>query len=249
MVSDLISPHDPHSDDLSSFNTLQALVTRMQLWPQLIRRQQEEEIIRLVSIESEFLEAERSSYLDGRDLEVLLDQFSWTIEDLDLHVARPESLRRFAKQLFGPGLEELFLSANGNHDQIIYSILRVRDAGLAQELWIRIAEGEASFAELAAQYGEGPEAARKGIMGPLPMGNIGPPELALLLRTLKVGDVNCPTVLGDWHVLLRLEKLSPARFDAKMQGFLLDQQMSAYLDDRVNRILSGEAIDLPNFDS
>ena len=72
----------------------------------------------------------------------------WTESDLHLHVLRPEALRRFAEQRFGPGLEERFLSFQGGCDQVIYSLLRVRDAGLARELWIRHEEGEITFARL-----------------------------------------------------------------------------------------------------
>ena len=70
-------------------------------------------------------------------------------------------MRRFAKQRFGPGLEETFLSSRGGRDLVIYSLLRVRDAGLARELWIRLEEGETTFAEAAHQYGVGEEALRK----------------------------------------------------------------------------------------
>ena len=40
----------------------------------------------------------------------------------------------------------------------MYSLIHVRDPALAQELWIRIEEGETGFTEAASQFGEGPEA-------------------------------------------------------------------------------------------
>ena len=158
-------------------------------------------------------------------------------------------MRGFAEQQVGPGLEEAFLAAQGGHDQIIYSLLRVRDAGLARELWIRLEEGEATFAELASTYGEGPEAARKGVIGPAPMGTINPPELAQLLRTLQSGEVHPPRQLGEWLVLLRLEQLTPARFDTAMREFLLNQQLDAFLNARVQLLLRGEQPDDLHYDS
>jgi parvulin-like peptidyl-prolyl isomerase len=134
----------------------------------------------------------------------------------------------------------MFLASQGGHDQLVYSLLRVRDVGLARELWIRLEEGEASFAELAASYGEGPEAARKGVIGPIAIGNIAPPELAQLLRSLQPGEVHPPRQLGEWLVLLRLEQLNPARFDAPMREFLLNQQLEAFLQARVEQLLKGE---------
>ena len=43
--------------------------------------------------------------------------------DLELHLRRPEALRRFAHQRFAPGLEERFLASKGARDLVIYSLL------------------------------------------------------------------------------------------------------------------------------
>ena len=82
----------------------------------------------------------------------------WDEADLDLHLHLPEALKRFALSRFGPGLEEEFLSVKGGHDQIMYSLLRSRDLGLVQELWIRLEENESNFYDVAEEFGEGPEA-------------------------------------------------------------------------------------------
>ena len=92
----------------------------------------------------------------------MLEKRGWSESDLDIHLRRPEALRRFARQRLVPGLEETFLASRGGRDQVIYSLLRVRDPGLARELWIRLEEGETTFAEMAHQHGVGDEAQRKG---------------------------------------------------------------------------------------
>ena len=150
--------------DSMPINAIQDLVRRMELWPQLLRRQQEEQITALVTLEAEWLSEQRDAFCGKNSLDDTLKQHRWSQQDLDLHLARSEALRRFAEQRFGPGLEETFLGAGGGHDQVIYSVLRVSDFGLAQELWIRLEEAESTFAELASIYGEGPEAARKGLL-------------------------------------------------------------------------------------
>ena len=83
-------------------------------------------------------------------------------------------MRRFAHQRFAPGLEERFLSSKGSRDLVIYSLLRVKDYALARELWIRLEEDETTFAEAAREYGEGPEADRQGVIGPIPIGALQP---------------------------------------------------------------------------
>ena len=216
------------------------LIRRMELWPQLLRRQEEEAIVHLVGLPSSWLTEQRQALVSDDGLAEWLATKGWSASDLDLHLARPEALKRFAKQRFGPGLEERFLASQGSHDQIVYSLLRVRNANLAQELWIRLEESETTFAEAASQFSEGPEAARKGVIGPMEIGQLQPPELAQPLRTLRPGQLHPPLRIGEWSVLLRLEQLTPARFDAEMQARLLRQQLDRFLDQRVSMRLAGE---------
>ena len=126
----------------------------------------------------------------------LVAEKGWTLVDLQLHVMRPEALRRFAAQRFGPGLEDRFLGFKGGRDQVIYSLLRVRDSGLARELWIRLEEGEITFAEAASTFSEGPEAHRKGVMGPMEIGTLQPQTLQDLLRGLRPGEICSPKIYG-----------------------------------------------------
>ena len=161
-----------------------------------------------------------------------------------MHVLRPEALRRFAAQRFGPGLEDRFLGFKGGRDQVIYSLIRVRDAGLARELWIRLEEGEITFAEAASSHSEGPEASRKGVMGPIEIGTLQPQTLQDLLRALRPGEICSPKILGEWHVLLRLEQLTPARFDDQLRLRMQDEALDEFLAKRVTRILAGEGSQL-----
>lgn len=225
---------------LGGHQSVMDLVRRLELWPQLLRRQEEEAIVRLVELEPEWLERRRQELLADRSLAEVLAEKGWSEEDFELDLARPEALQRFARQQFGPGLEERFLAAQGGHDQVIYSLLRVRDPALAQELWIRLEEGETTFAEAASSFGEGPEAALKGLIGPQPVGQLQPPELVDILRCLRPGQLHPPRRFGEWSVLLRLEQLTPSRFDEAMQQFLLNEQLEAFLKDRVRTRLEGE---------
>ena len=218
-----------------------ALVQRMEMLPQLVRRQQEELILEQVPLPPEWLEEQRKTFLAGKSLDQVLQTRGWNEHDLDLHLRRPEALRRFAQQRFGPGLEDTFLASRGGRDQVIYSLLRVRDAGLARELWIRLEEGETTFAEAAQQHGVGEEAQRKGVIGPIAIGSLQPKVLQNILRRLRPGELSAPFQLGEWHVLMRLEQLKPARFDGAMREQMQQESLDAFLEERVKRILGGEA--------
>ena len=132
--------HQPLSDP-----DLLSLVRRMELEPKLLRRHLEEQITALVPLEEAWLEESRSNFLNDRPLDQFLQEKGWTSDDLELHLRRPEALRRFAHQRFAPGLEERFLASQGSRDLVIYSLLRVKDYSLARELWIRLEEDETTL--------------------------------------------------------------------------------------------------------
>ena len=101
-----------------------------------------------------------------------------------------------------------------------YSLLRLRDAELAAELYQQIKEGEALFSDLASRFSEGPEKRSGGLLGPVPLSQPHP-ALAKLLQVSKPGQIWPPKVLDGWWVVVRLEKLMPATLDPALQERLL----------------------------
>ena len=223
---------------------LQQLICRSALLPQLVRRSIEEAIISLVDLpveeQNQLLNAflEQHQLHDPDRLQAWLDERFWTRDDLVLDLLRPVAIRRFVEQRYGPGLEEYFLSRKQHLDVAIYSLLRVRDPGLARELWIQLSEQEIGFSEAAGRYSDGPEAGTKGVIGPVRLGSIEP-QLAERLRSMRIGELRAPEPMGGWHVLLRLEQLTPARFDAGMRETLLSEQFETWIQQRVADVMAG----------
>ena len=194
--------------------TTAALVRRLELQPTLIKRLEEEAITSLVPLPEAWVSKRIQGAVERPDSGGFLSERGWSQEDFHLHACRPEALRRFAEQRFGPGLEEQFLAARGAHDQIIYSLLRARDPALLRELWIRIEEGETTFAEAAQVYGEGPESERKGLIGPVSIGQLAPRSWlsccevsspAPFLLPVRWANGTCCSVLSSsrQHALMR----------------------------------------------
>ena len=108
--------------------------------------------------------------------------------------------------------EARFLAKKEQLDQVVYSLIRVKDALLARELYLRIAENEVDFGTTAAEYSEGQERNTKGIIGPVPLTQAHP-ILAERLRTRKPGELAEPFLVEGWWLVVRLERYAPARFD------------------------------------
>jgi len=121
------------------------------------------------------------------------------------------------------------LQRKAEFDQVTYSFLRLLDGELAQELYLQIKEGEASFSDLATQFSSGPEKRTGGLLGPVPL-STPHPALAKLLQVSKPGQLWPPKQLEGWWVLVRLEKLQPATLDPALQERLLLDEGERLLD-------------------
>ena len=149
----------------------------------------------------------------------------------------PFRIQRHCEEHFVHRAEQRFLARKPQLDQVIYSLLRVEDGALARELYLRIAEGEADFAELAAAYSQGPEQATRGVVGPVPLLQAHP-TLAELLRTSSPGQLRPPLMIEQWWLVVRLETLRSASFDDAMQQRMARELFEEWVNDAVNEQLA-----------
>lgn len=147
-------------------------------------------------------------------------------------VVRGLKVEKYQQLTWGNKLESYFLKRKQDLDRVIYSLIRTKDAALAQELYFRIQEGEQSFADLARQYSEGSEAQTGGLIGPVEI--VTPhPILTEVLRRSQPGELSAPTRAGDWIVIVRLEKYIPAQLDEAMRKRLLAELFTHWLQTEV----------------
>ena len=81
------------------------------------------------------------------------------------------------------------------------------------------------------------------------IGQLAPPELAELLRSLQPGRIAAPKSMGEWQVILRLEQLTPARFDASMRSLMLQSNLDEFLAARVQQRLRGQPLETLTYHS
>lgn len=156
-----------------------------------------------------------------------------TPEALAQQVELPLRLQRHCGQHYRPKAEARFLQRKHQLDQVVYSLLRLQNEGLARELFLQLQEGEATFADLAGQYSEGPEQATRGIVGPVSMSQ-GHPQLVQRLRTAPVGVLQEPFRIEQWWLVVRLESLKPASFDEPMALQMSQELFEQWLEQAVD---------------
>jgi parvulin-like peptidyl-prolyl isomerase len=176
--------------------------------------------------------AQQRRLTDGEALERFRIANLLSPEALAFQVELSSRLRRHCERLYRPKAEARFLERKQQLDQVVYSLLRLQDEGLARELYFQLQDGEADFADLAAQHSEGPERATRGIVGPVPLTQAHP-QLVERLRTAPIAQVQEPLHIERYWLLFRLESLTPASFDESMALQMSQELFEQWLEQAV----------------
>ncbi len=211
-----------------------------QMLPQLLRESIIDEALAPITCTEEELTSARQQFyeqnqlLDDTDRQVWLKHHSMSQEFLEtVFIPRLLKIEKFKHQKWIHQLESYFLKRKRALDRAIYSLIRIQDEGMAKELYFRIHENEQSFAEVAREYSQGPEAQVDGIIGPIELGNMHP-ELAHLLAISQPGQLWHPVPIEEWLLIVRLEKLIPAQLDVSMRQRLLRELFEAWVQEQLS---------------
>ncbi len=171
-------------------------------------------------------EADRTAWLERNNCSLL---------QLEHSVMRAIKLDRFKQLNFGNKVESYFLKRKSQLDRVVYALLRVKDPHLAQELYFRIQDKEATFTELVKQYSGGQEAEIGGMIGPQEL-SIPHPILAQKLSALKPGQLAPPLQVADWFAIVQLKKHLPAQLDPLMQSRLIDEMYEQWMQEKLSQL-------------
>jgi parvulin-like peptidyl-prolyl isomerase len=209
------------------------------LWRQLRRLRRAEESSRRIAVSEaeiekawqDFCRQHRTDPASG--LPVPRDFAPCSPAEIRAAVARDSRIAKWKQETFGPHAREHFDKRKPELDRAVYSMVRVRDLGVARELWFRLKENEATFAELAARYTEGHELHTSGLLGPSAFGAMHP-ALAAHLRGAEERKLLKPFQVAEWFLVARVEKFLPAEFDRQMQNAMVEELCQQWLDTKLD---------------
>lgn len=156
-------------------------------------------------------------------------------EEMMAAAVREKQVELYQEETWGAQIESYFLQRKAQLDRVTYSLIRTKDASLAQELYFRLSDDGASFSELAKQYSEGQESKTGGLVGPVEL-NVPHPILGRMLTVSKPKQLWSPTQIGEWLVIARLEQFEPAQFNDSMRKRLLNEKFQAWLNQQVQTV-------------
>ncbi|TVP63998.1 MAG: peptidylprolyl isomerase [Nodularia sp. (in: Bacteria)] len=157
-----------------------------------------------------------------------LEKNNLSAEQLDAIAIRQFKIEKFKHLTWGGDLETYFSQRKYQLDRVVYSLIRTTNIGIAQEIYFRLQAGEQSFAELAREYSQGPEAQTNGLIGPVELQTIHP-GLAKILATSQPQQLLPPSQLENWIVIVRLEKLLLIQLDNSLRQRLLNERFHSWL--------------------
>ncbi len=177
---------------------------------------------------------QKNQLLTETEFQAWLERYHMTPDQLAALATRSLKIEKFKQATWGHKLESYFLSCKSQLDMVIYSLIRTGDMAIAQELYFRILEQEESFAEIARKYSQA-EAQTDGCIGPVALSSCHP-TLAKMLTHSHPGQLWTPMQIGEWVVIVRLEKLIPAQLDETMRQQLLNQLFADWLQKQLNQL-------------
>jgi parvulin-like peptidyl-prolyl isomerase len=164
-----------------------------------------------------------------------------TSEQLDQLAVRELKIEKFKEATWKDQIHNYFHQCKKQLDKVVYSLIRTKDAGIAQELYFRIQEGESKFSDLAREYSEGAEAQTGGLVGPVEL-KVPHPQIAQMLFNSQPGQLCPPTRVGDWWIVLRLEKYISAELDDPTRKRLLNDLFQGWLMGQIQQNVSFSSV-------
>jgi parvulin-like peptidyl-prolyl isomerase len=219
------------------------LISKYRLVPQLAKEMLIEAATKDYKItEAEHQEArqrfcQQQQLGNDKDLDLWLQQQQLGRDDLKNLIDRELQLRKFKTTKWETQVESYFCQRKSQIDQVVFSMIRVKEIDVAEEIYFRLVSEESTFVELAPLYSEGIEAKTKGISGPVEFGKLDP-ILANALITLQPLEVLSPLQIGEWWVVLQLETTIPAQLDDEMRQYLTEELFNQWIYEEVQKLLS-----------
>ena len=151
------------------------------------------------------------------------------IEEIALNKVR---LKSYCKENFGGQVDSRFLERKNHYDNVVYSLIRVKDYFKAREIYLRLESKESEFGDLAASYSEGNERRTRGIVGPVNVG-MSHPDLIPFLINGKKGKIDPPFRVAGLYLILRVESYESAKLDQTMREQIVEELFNAWIDEEV----------------
>ena len=208
---------------------------RLDLLKPLLKRELTNDILSKVDIEQEKIESlilqikQKNRIETDKEFKNWLKKINSSEKTLRDEISRPMKIEKYSRENFSLGLNNHYLKRKSELDQVVYTLLRIKDPFKAKEIYFRIKDNEEHISDLAKKYSEGLERRTNGIVGPVPIKK-GHPELENILRSMKPGELQGPINVANWWLIIKLESHIEAILDKDLEKILLAELFNNWLE-------------------
>ena len=146
-------------------------------------------------------------------------------------------MQKLMEERYRDELEPYFLLRRKDLEQVVYGLIRLKNQGAAEELYLRLIDDHVNFHELAKAHSLGEERFTHGLVGPMMMSQPHP-TIRAVLESLKVGDVHAPFRVDQWVLLVRMEHRQPASLNDATRIQLLQELLQREVDESLDALLA-----------
>ncbi len=145
-------------------------------------------------------------------------------------------LQKKMNELYDGDVEQYFLTRRDDLERITYRTIRVKQMGLAEELYLRVINGEETFENLASIYSEGEERMAAGLLGPMAITDPHP-AITAVLKNLAPGEVHPPIAVESWYLVIKSEQRKPAKLSKSLRLELESELLNRDLQPNINELI------------
>lgn len=178
----------------------------------------------------------KESIKDDSEFELWIKKKSTTEDKIYELVSTTRRLDNHCKKEYLHMAESRFLKRKSNLDTVTYSLIRVDEMFLAQELFLRLEENPSQFGDIASKYSTGAEKMTRGIVGPVSLSK-GHPSLVEHLKNAKIGEISQPIRIDNIWIIARVESRQIASLNEEMKLIMCKEIFNEHIDNQTKEKL------------
>lgn len=146
---------------------------------------------------------------------------------------RPNKLKIFKEERWGPRANALYLKNKEKYDKMSYYQLKSRDSDVMQEVYFRIKDGEETWESMSQKL----PGANNPKIGPVAAEEIEP-ELIEEMKKLGAGKIVKPLKVKGEYVVAELCETLPTKFDSTLREQILHDEFCNWLKTETKAMLN-----------
>ena len=139
-----------------------------------------------------------------------------------------KKVQKYCEDKYDEFIGKEYLSNKGKLDMVKYSMIRVKEYGLAMELYLKIKDDNEDFNELAKKYSTGIEKKTNGVIGPLPLESVNNLIRPKFSKN-NLNTINKPFKYNNEWIICRLDEYKESKLDKNtvmnLKSKILDEEI------------------------